>query len=133
MVKVMFEFIIDLQYFGMLVKDLDEIIEFYMKKFGFELVGLFYNGENCCVFLCYGYLIIEMWEGDLVLLIIGVINYWVFDIFDIEVVFENVKEFGLNFKDNEIQYIDSFWEYGICYFNVYGLNGEIIEFCQIVK
>ena len=39
----------------------------------------------------------------------------------------------LKIKDNEIQHIDSFWEHGIRYFNVYGPNGETIEFCQIVK
>ena len=63
----------------------------------------------------------------------GAINHWAFDTPDIEAAFENAKELGLNFKDNEIQHIDSFWEHGIRYFNVYGPNGETIEFCQIVK
>ena len=39
----------------------------------------------------------------------------------------------LDFIIFEIQHIDSFWEHGIRYFNVYGPNGETIEFCQIVK
>ena len=107
MTKAMSEFTTDLQHSGMPAKDLDETIEFYTKKLGFELAGLFHNGENRCAFLRYGHLTIETWE--------------------------NAKELGLNFKDNEIQHIDSFWEHGIRYFNVYGPNGETIEFCQIVK
>ena len=106
---------------------------FYTKKLGFELAGLFHNGENRCAFLRYGHLTIETWEGDPAPLTTGAINHWAFDTPDIEAAFENAKELGLNFKDNEIQHIDSFWEHGIRYFNVYGPNGETIEFCQIVK
>ena len=57
---------------------------------------------------------------------------WAFDTPDIEAAFANAKKLGLEFKDTEIQHIDSFWEHGIRYFNVYGPNDETIEFCQIV-
>ena len=46
MTKPMSEFTTDLQHSGMPAKDLDETIEFYTKKLGFELAGLFHNGEN---------------------------------------------------------------------------------------
>ena len=72
------------------------------------------------------------WEGDPAPLTTGAINHWAFDTPDIEAAFENAKELGLKFKDTEIQHIDSFWEHGIRFFNVYGPNGETIEFCQIV-
>ena len=64
MTKAMSEFTTDLQHSGMPAKDLDETIEFYTKKLGFELAGLFHNGENRCAFLRYGHLTIETWEGD---------------------------------------------------------------------
>ena len=48
MTKPMSEFTTDLQHSGMPAKDLDETIEFYTKKLGFELAGLFHNGENRC-------------------------------------------------------------------------------------
>ena len=51
MTKPMSEFTTDLQHSGMPAKDLDETIEFYTKKLGFELAGLFHNGENRCAFL----------------------------------------------------------------------------------
>ena len=43
MTKAMSEFTTDLQHSGMPAKDLDETIEFYTKKLGFELSGLFHN------------------------------------------------------------------------------------------
>ena len=39
MTKPMSEFTTDLQHSGMPAKDLDETIEFYTKKLGFELAG----------------------------------------------------------------------------------------------
>ena len=46
MTKAMSEFTTDLQHSGMPAKDLDETIEFYTKKLGFELAGLFHNGSK---------------------------------------------------------------------------------------
>lgn len=63
----------------------------------------------------------------------GAINHWAFDTPDIEAAFENAKALGVDFKDTEIQSIPSFWKHGIRYFNIYGPNGETIEFCQIVR
>ena len=94
MTKAMSEFTTDLQHSGMPAKDLDETIEFYTKKLGFELAGLFHNGENRCAFLRYGHLTIETWEGDPAPLTTGAINHWAFDTPDIEAAFENAKELG---------------------------------------
>ena len=96
MAKPMTAFTTDLQHSGMIAKDLDETIKFYREVMGFELAGLFMNGENRCAF-------------------------------------ENAKALGVDFKDTEIQSIPSFWKHGIRYFNIYGPNGETIEFCQIVE
>ena len=132
MAKPMTAFTTDLQHSGMPAKDLDETIAFYTDVLGFELAGLFRNGENRCAFLRYGHLTIETWEGDPAPMTTGAINHWAFDTPDIEAACENAKELGLNFKDAEIQSFPTFWDNGIRYFNVYGPNGETIEFCQIV-
>lgn len=132
MTKSMSAFTTDLQHSGMIARDLDETIAFYTEKLGFELAGLFHNGDNRCAFLRYGHLTIETWEGEPAPGVTGAINHWAFDTPDIEAAFANAKKLGLEFKDTEIQHIDSFWEHGIRYFNVYGPNDETIEFCQIV-
>jgi catechol 2,3-dioxygenase-like lactoylglutathione lyase family enzyme len=133
MVLPMTRFTTDLQHSGMPAKDLDETIKFYTETLGFELAGLFRNGSNRCAFLRYGHLTIETWEGDPAPMTTGAISHWAFDTPDIEAAFKNAQELGLNFKDVGIQSIPAFWENGIRYFNVYGPNGETIEFCQIAK
>ena len=100
---------------------------------GFELAGLFMNGENRCAFLRYGHLTIETWEGDPAPMTTGAINHWAFDTPDIRSRLREHKALGVDFKDTEIQSIPSFWKHGIRYFNIYGPNGETIEFCQIVE
>ena len=62
MAKPMTAFTTDLQHSGMIAKDLDETIKFYREVMGFELAGLFMNGENRCAFLRYGHLTIETWD-----------------------------------------------------------------------
>ena len=98
----------DLQHSGMIARDLDETINFYTNKLGFELVGIYPNGENRCAFLRLGHLTIETWEG------------------------EHALEMGLKIEEDSIQSIPTFWQHGIRYFNVIGPNQETIEFCQIL-
>ena len=133
MAKPMTAFTTDLQHSGMIAKNLDETIAFYTETLGFELAGVFHNGENRCAFLRYGHLTIETWEGDEAPLTTGAINHWALDVPDIEAAWENAKELGLDVKESEIQSIPSFWDKGIRYFNVWGPNRETIEFCEIVK
>ena len=122
MSKPMTAFTTDFQHSGMVAKDLDETIAFYTEKLGFEVAGIFHNGENRCAFLRYGHLTIETWEGEPAPMTTGAINHWAFDTPDIEAAFENAKELGLKFKDTEIQHIDSFWEHGIRYVPIHS-NG----------
>ena len=133
MAKPMTAFTTDLQHSGMIARDLDETIEFYTKKLGFELVGVYPNGENRCAFLRYGHLTIETWEGEEAPMQAGAINHWAFDTPDIEAAWANAKELGLETREDEIASIPTFWDKGIRYFNVFGPNRETIEFCQIVK
>ena len=133
MTKPMTAFTTDFQHSGMIARDLDETIAFYREKLGFELAGLYLNGGNRCAFLRYGHLAIETWEGEEAPMAAGAINHWALDTPDIEAAWENAKELGLQFKETEIQSIPTFWKKGIRYFNVYGPNGETIEFCEIVK
>lgn len=132
MTQPMSVFTTDLQHSGMPAKDLDETIEFYTTKLGFEVAGIFHNGENRCAFLRYGHLTIETWEGDPAPGVTGAINHWAFNTPDIEAAWDNAQELGLSIKEHEIQSIPTFWDNGIRYFNVTGPNGETIEFCQIV-
>ncbi len=92
MSKPMTAFTTDFQHSGMVAKDLDETIAFYTEKLGFEVAGIFHNGENRCAFLRYGHLTIETWEGEPAPMTTGAINHWAFDTPDIEAAFENAKQ-----------------------------------------
>lgn len=127
----MSSFTTDLQHSGMIAKNLDETIDFYTNKLGFEIAGIFPNKENRCAFLRYGHLTIETWEGDEAPMTAGAINHWALDTPDINAAYQNAKDLGLNIKEDSIQSIPTFWDKGIRYFNVYGPNRETIEFCQI--
>ena len=95
MSKPMTAFTTDFQHSGMVAKDLDETIAFYTEKLGFEVAGIFRNGENRCAFLRYGHLTIETWEGEPAPMTTGAINHWAFDTPDIEAAFENAKDLGV--------------------------------------
>lgn len=129
---VMTAFTTDLQHSGLPTNDLDGTIDFYVNTLGFELIGIFPNGENRCAFLRYGHLTIETWEEDPVPGTSGAIDHWALNTPDIEAAYENAKALGLNIREPAIQTIPTFWEHGIRYFNVTGPNGETIEFCQIL-
>ena len=133
MTAPMTAFTTDLQHSGMIARDLDETIAFYVDKLGFELAGVYPNGEHRCAFLRYGHLTIETWEGEDAPMAAGAINHWAFDTPDIEAAWENAKALGLETRESAIQSIPTFWDKGIRYFNVFGPNRETIEFCQIVK
>ncbi len=57
------DYITGIQHVGIPTDDLDGTIKFY-KDLGFELAGLFPNGDNRCAFMRFGNLTIETWEGD---------------------------------------------------------------------
>lgn len=130
--RPMSQFTTDFQHSGMIAKDLDETIDFYTQKLGFELVGIFPNGENRCAFLRLGHLTIETWEGEEAPMATGAINHWALDTPDIEAAFHQARELGLTIKEASIQSIPTFWNHGIRYFNIVGPNRETIEFCQIL-
>lgn len=127
----MSSFTTDFQHSGMIAKNLDETIDFYTNKLGFEIAGIFPNKENRCAFLRYRHLTIETWEGDEAPMTTGAINHWALDTPDINAAYQNAKDLGLEIKEDSIQSIPTFWDKGIRYFNVYGPNRETIEFCQI--
>ncbi|MFT8649301.1 MAG: VOC family protein [Bifidobacterium psychraerophilum] len=132
MMNTMTAYTKDVQHVGLPTTDLDKTIDFYTTIIGFELAGVFRNGDARCAFLRYGHITIESWEVEESVMGDGAWNHMALDCTDIDAAFDNAKALSLDFKDTEVQSIPSFWDKGIRYFNVYGPNREIIEFCQIL-
>ncbi|MTV82568.1 VOC family protein [Secundilactobacillus folii] len=123
------DYVDGIQHVGIPAVDLDETMAFY-QKLGFDVAGLFHNGENRCAFMHLGNLIIETWEGDPTAKVDGAINHISLNTTDIESAFKAVKELGVKMLDDEIQSIPTFWSHGIRFFNIQGPNHEKIEFCE---
>lgn len=124
------DYVTGIQHVGIPSKDLDVTIAFY-KRLGFDVAGLFHNGENRCAFLHLGNLMIETWEGDSVTMKTGAINHISLNTTDVDSAFKAVHELAdVTVLDDEIQSIPTFWDHGIRFFNIQGPNHEKIEFCE---
>ena len=61
----------------------------------------------------------------------GRINHIAFDVDDIDETFELLKNEGFSIIEDIPVYLN-FWEKGCKYFNIFGPDGERLEFCQIL-
>ncbi len=61
----------------------------------------------------------------------GYIDHMAFDVDDIDAVFNELKSKGFNIDEPAPVYLP-FWKNGCKYFNLIGINGERIEFNQII-
>ena len=120
-----------IQHVGIPTTDLEGTIDYY-KRLGFDVAGIFPNGESRCAFMRFENLTLEIWTVDESAGVTGAINHFALDTDDIEAAFAEAQRLGLDFVEGSIQHIASFWERGIRYFNVLGPNHETIEFCQIL-
>lgn len=119
------------QHVGIPTTDLQGTIDYY-DKLGFEVAGKYPNGESTCAFLRLANLTLEVWTVDEAAGVTGAINHFALDVTDIDKAFEEAQKLNLDFVEGLVQYIPTFWQKGIRYFNVLGPNHETIEFCQIL-
>ena len=125
-----------LQHVGLPTAKMNETIEWY-KGLGFEEI---YSTVNPCheppqkvVFMQLGNLVMEIYAEESTPCIPGAIDHLALDVTaDIEGVFGQIKSRGYKLLTPEIQSLP-FWQHGIKYFIIEGVNGEKIEFCEIVR
>lgn len=82
-------------------------------------------------FLRLGSLLLEVYGTDDIAGRDGAIDHIALDVSDIQRTWDEVKALGLTPLEPAIQELP-FWEHGVRYFNIYGINHEKIEFCQIL-
>lgn len=122
--------IIGLQHIGIPTNDIEKTKDFY-KKIGFKVIMETYNAESDekVAFLKIGDLVIETYENRQAVMQHGAIDHIALDVKDIDAAFLEVKKLGLILLQDEPIYLP-FWENGIKYFIVEGINKEKIEFSQ---
>lgn len=121
-----------IQHIGIPTQKMDETIQFY-QNLGFEIAYQTINQENGArvSFLKLGNLIIETYEEKTVKMEYGSIDHLAIDVTDIEEVYKEICDKGLNNLQDEIHFLP-FWENGVRYFKIDGPNKESIEFSQML-
>ncbi len=131
-----------IQHIGIPVTDM-KVSEAFYEKLGFKNVmpsTFEFNGEKggIVAMMKRGDMIIELYQmPQKELLKIrkrkdGHIDHVAFDVDDIEIAFNTLKNAGFNILENEPVFL-AFWEKGCKYFNIAGPDGERLEFNQILK
>lgn len=119
-----------IQHVGIPTKEMEATVDFY-KKIGFEIALETMNEGDKVVFLKLNNLVIETYEVKEAKKDYGAIDHIALDVTDIEMVYEEVKEMGLNTLNDEIHFLP-FWENGVRFFTIEGPNKEKVEFSQML-
>jgi len=119
-----------IQHLGLPAKDMEQTLKFY-RDLGFAEVFSTLNNRSRVVFVKQKNLIIEIYEEDETAGKPGAIDHVALNVTDIEKTFEIVGKLGYKMLDTEIQF-SPFWEHGIKFFTIMGLNGEKVEFSQML-
>ena len=124
---------LSMNHIGLPASDVDSAAMFY-SRLGFSHIGRFRNPESGddVVFMRLGSLVLELYQtvrpevpGH------GAIDHIALQVEDIDAAFEAVRLLGLAPIENRIDFLP-FWEKGIRFFKIAGVNGEIIEFIQVL-
>lgn len=124
------DYVAGIQHLGLPVKDMEQTLKFY-RDLGFEEVSSTINNRSRVVFVKQRNLIIEIYEEKKTTGKPGAIDHMTLDVTDIEKTFEIVRALGYKMLDTEIQFLP-FWEHGVKFFTIMGLNGEKVEFSQML-
>ncbi len=122
------EYITGIQHVGLPTEDMKATRDFY-GQLGFEAaLETLNNGAQVVFFKLYN-LVIEAYEVKKAAGAIGAIEHVAIDVTDIEKIYEEICNKGLNTLNDEIHFLP-FWENGVRFFTIMGPNHEKIEFSQ---
>jgi catechol 2,3-dioxygenase-like lactoylglutathione lyase family enzyme len=122
-----------IQHVGIPANDIQKTILFY-EGIGFETAYQTVNKEadEKVAFLQSGDLIMEIYENKQAKMKSGAIDHIALNVTDIDSVFDYVKEKGYAMLNDKVQFLP-FWEHGVKFFTIIGVNEEKIEFCERLK
>lgn len=119
-----------IQHIAIPTNDIEDTIRFY-ESLGFEVAFRTINKEanEKVAFLKLQTLVIETYENKAAKMEAGAIDHVAIDVKDIEKVYEQIDQAGLNTTKDSIHFLP-FWENGVRFFTIEGPNKEKIEFSQ---
>jgi len=123
------ELFIGLQHIGIPTADVDKTISFF-EQFGFKVDWRkTESAEDDVAFLSKGSCVIETYFSKQPSMTNGAVDHIAIDVSDIEKVYEYVSSLGYTAIEGEIKYLP-FFEHGVKYFTILGVNNEKVEFNQ---
>ena len=122
-----------IQHIGIPTNDIEKTIAFY-QKLGFEIAFQTINEEakEKVAFLKLGTLVVETYENKGAKMKNGAIDHVAINVKDIEEVYRYIEENQMNTTNDIIHYLP-FWEKGVRFFTIEGVNKEKVEFSQYVR
>lgn len=118
-----------LQHIGLPTSDIDKTIAFY-EQFGFSVQWRKNSSENDRVaFLSCGSCVIETYLAESPAMANGAVDHIAMDVSDIDKVYNYVLSLGYCALENQITFLP-FFENGVKYFTILGVNHEKLEFNQ---
>ena len=115
-----------LQHVGIPTNDIEKTIAFY-EMLGFVTVHRADNRGEAVAFLKMGDLIIETYQNNRATGLSGAIDHIALNVTDVDKARRIAEELGLEvIEEGQLP----FWENGVRYFTVLGVNGEKVEFNQ---
>ena len=117
-----------LQHIGIPTNDIEASKAFYL-SLGFSIALDTWNKEEHVIFFRLGDLTLEVYQNGQAVLTPGAVDHICVNVTDVEAVYEEVKKLGYPSIEDGIQFLP-FWENGVRYFTIFGLNKEKIEFGQ---
>lgn len=121
-----------IQHIGIPTEDLEKSKEFY-EGLGFEIYHekVIRNGSQHVCFLKYQNLVLEVYEESDTQKISGAIDHFAIDVKNIDECFALCKKQGYQVVSNDIEQLP-FFENGVRFFIILGVNKERIEFNEIL-
>jgi lactoylglutathione lyase len=126
------ENITGLQHLGVPTNDIEKTISFYQSLgFGVALRTVNEAANEHVAFLRLHNLTIETYENHQAALCNGAVDHIALDVSNIQAAFDKVSGLGYKMLHTEIQFLP-FWERGVRFFTIEGLNHEKVEFSQML-
>ncbi len=131
MSKLSTSYVKGLQHIGLPTTDMEKTVAFY-EQLGFEIAfETVLDDEIRVVFFELKNLVIEAYEVEESAMAYGAIDHIAIDVTDIDVVYAEICEMGLNNLNDKVNGLP-FWEKGVKFFTIEGPNKERVEFGQIL-
>lgn len=126
------DLITGIEHLGLPTNDIEKTIAFY-ESLGFQVTlrSVFQGTDIPVAFMQLKDLVIETYENHRAAMQDGAINHVAMRVTDIESAFEQIKAGGYTLIHDEIQFLP-FWEKGVRFFTIRGINNEKVEFSQII-